>query len=345
MPVVYIIISAICGDTTISSAKRQPTRLESAIATALIAVPVIIILVIFVSQKNADISRFGITAEIAEKPQGQQGINPAELAPPQGFEKFGPGEYYDQETLYEKIDGKAPLYLESGFVKLFTQRYVNGKNYELTYELYVYDMGLTGNAFSVYSVQRRAGSSPGNLQFSYSTDNGLFLSYGKYYCEFIGSSDSPLLLDAIDFTANALIENLKDAGPVEIPQLDMFASQNLVPGSYILYLNSAYGFTGLTNTYSAKYKINGETVTAFISKQPDGSAAQKLAEQYVDFLIANGGEKIQSPDADTQYVDLYGSIEIVSVKDSFVYGIHQAEDKKAAENALALISEKLDEEK
>jgi len=334
-----------------SPARHQPTRLESIVAIALTAIPVIILVLIFTAHKTTDISRFGIQSSITEKPQSwglltedKSAIDLAGLAP-QGFKPFGHGESYDEETLYEKINGKAPLYTESGFVKLSTQRYVSEKNDELTFELYIYNMGSAANAFSVYSIQRRAESSPADgMPFAYRTENALYLADGRYYCELIGSSDSPLLLDAVDFTATALIENLKDAGPAEIPQLAIFPSQNLIPNTFILYLNGAFGFAGLTNTFSAKYKVNDETVTAFISKQPDPAAAKELADQYAEFVIVNGGEKIAPSDPAVKYIDFYGSLEIVSVEDSFVLGIHQADDRMAADIILALIRNSLAKE-
>lgn len=320
-----------------SPARHHPTRLESIVAIILTAIPLIVLVLIFTMQESSEISRFGIQTPVAEQPQAEPAIHLAAFSP-QGFKTFGPGESYDQETLYEKINGKAPLYTESGFVKLFTQRYVSEKDYELTFELYIYDMESVANAFSVYSIQRRAKSSPiDDLPFAYRTENALYLTHGRYYCELIGSSDSPLLLDALDFTATALVENLKDAGPLEIPQLALFPTENLVPNTFILYLNSAFGFEGLTNTFSAKYKIDNQTVTAFISKQTNSAAAENLANVYIDFLLDNGGEEISSSDTAVKYINFYGSLEVVSVENSFVFGIHLADDRKAAENILTLI--------
>ncbi len=317
-------------------------------AIVLIAVPLIVLIVIFNAQKSADISRFGIETPITEKPQSrglltddEQPIDFAHLAP-RGFAPFGPGESYVEETLYEKINGKAPLYTESGFVKLHTQRYVNVKDDELTFELCLYDMSSAANAFSVYSIQRRAQSSPvDDMPFAYRTQNSLYLALGRYYCELIGSSDSPLILDALDFIATTLVENLKDAGPVEIPQLALFPVENLTPNTFILYLNGAFGFDGLTNTFSAKYNLDGETITAFISKQPDGAVAKKLLDRYHQFLLDNGGEEIASSEPPAKYIDFYGGLEIVSVENSFVFGIHQAEDRTAARTILTLIRDRL----
>jgi hypothetical protein len=334
-----------------SPAQHHPTRFESIIAIVLVAVPLIVLIAIFKTNKGMDISRFGVQAPIPEKPQSpglpvenESVIAMADLTP-KGFKPFGPGESYNEENLYEKIDGKAPLYTESGFVKLYTQRYVNEKDDKLSFELYIYDMDSATNAFSVYSIQRRADSTPiEDLPFAYRTENSLYLAHGRYYCELVGSSDSPVLLDALDSTAAALVENLKNAGVLEIPRLALFPEKNLVPHTFILYLNGAFGFDGLTNTFSAKYKINDQTVTAFISKQSNSDAAKYLADQYAQFLLDNGADKIASPDPSAKYFDLFGSIEAVSVEDSFVFGIHQADDRRTAETILTLVRNNLAKE-
>jgi hypothetical protein len=327
-----------------SPVHHHPTRFESIIAIVLVAVPLIVLIAIFKTNKGADISRFGVRTPITEKPQGESVIGMADLAP-KGFKPFGPSESYNEENLYEKIDGKAPLYTESGFVKLYTQRYINEKDEQLTFELYIYDMDSEENAFSVYSIQRRADSTPiEDLPFAYRTENSLYLAHGRYYCELIGSSNSPLLLDALDFTASDLVENLKNAGVLEIPRLALFPAENLIPHTFILYLNGAFGFDELTNTFSAKYKIDDQTVTAFISKQSNTDVAENLANEYAQFLLDNGGDKIASPDPSAKYFDLFGSIEAVSVENSFVFGIHQADDRRTAETILTLIRDNLAEE-
>jgi hypothetical protein len=206
-------------------------------------------------------------------------------------------------------------------------------------------MASATGAFSVYGIQRRAEStSVDNLVFAYRTKNALSLAHGKYYCELVGSLESPVLLDAIDFTAPALVNSLDTPGPLEIPELKLFPADGLVPNTFILYLNGAFGFSGLTNTFSAKYKVNNETVTAFISKQNNVSEAKKLLDNYHKFLIENGADEIDSPEPDIKFVDFYGSIEAISTKEHFVFGIHQADELSATKTVLTIIRDKLTKE-
>jgi hypothetical protein len=324
-----------------SPAKHRPTRRQTIVSLVLVAVPVVILLVIFAAQRRADISRFGIASPPDKEQAGQSADALVRLAP-RGFKLFASAESYDTETLYQKIDGKAPLYTESGFIRLSTQRYINEKNEDLTFELYLYDMGKAENAFSVYSIQRRADSSPVNeMPFAYRTENALYLARGRYYCELVGSSDSPVILDAVDSVADALFKDLKDAGPTEIPALALFPVDRLIPHTFTLYLINAFGFEGLTDTFTAKYKVNDETVTAFFSKQTDSAAAKKVAAAYYKFLIDNGGMETASTSPDVGCVDYFSSFELVSTVGRFVCGVRQAADVPAAQTALGIVRSKL----
>ena len=115
---------------------------------------------------------------------------------PPGLEPMGPPERFDAETLSEKIDGKAELYLSSGFVSLVCQRFFSAGDNRLWLEVFLYDMGDGRNAFSVFSSQRRADGWDADLtRFAYRTENALFMAHGREYIEIVGSD--ALLSDAI----------------------------------------------------------------------------------------------------------------------------------------------------
>ena len=117
---------------------------------------------------------------------------------PKGFTAISGLETYNPDTLYEKIDGRAPLYTESGFEKLFTRLFKNDSNQVLTFELYVYDMAEPKNALAVYSQQKREDvQNLNDVDFGYQTTNALFYSLGRYYIEIIGSAESAELLKAM----------------------------------------------------------------------------------------------------------------------------------------------------
>ena len=109
------------SDFSVSSTGRISKRLESVISISIIAILLIISAILFVRQANTDMSRFGITAANMQLPQKMQPVPVVENSPaiqaPAGFEKLSDAETYTAENLYEKIDGKAPLYHRSGILE------------------------------------------------------------------------------------------------------------------------------------------------------------------------------------------------------------------------------------
>ena len=331
-----------------SATSSQARRLESAISICLVSILFLIGAGVFIKQFNYNMSRFGIDTTAAPRFE-----TPFELSSlvPAGFETLSEIETYISENLYEKINGKAPLYIESGFVKLFTHRFISKEDESLWMELFVYDMGATRNAFSVYSVQRRADADILSLfpaWFGYRTSNALFFVHGKYYIELLGSSESDELFKAMAAIAWKIKSELAVDKVTEIAELSLFPSENIVPGSAKLYLANAFGFEELTDTFTVKYNIDGETITAFLSKRPNPKDAKKVAENYYDFLIDNGGV-VKRPANETlraiegKVIDFYGTIEIVFAVGPFVAGIHEAENRQAAEKLAEILINRLNE--
>ena len=47
---------------------------------------------------------------------------------------------------------------------------------------------------------------------------------------------------------------------------------------------------GLADIFTAQYKIDGQTITAFFGKRPDAKDAEAMAESYHKFLTENGAK-------------------------------------------------------
>ncbi len=318
------------------STSGRAKRLESAICICLLAILFLIAITVLIKQSDYDMGRFGIEIAVGEPITAK-----LRSLPPAGFEMLSE-EVYLADNLFEKINGKAPLYIESGFEKLFTQRLINKDRESLWMELFVFDMAALKNAFSVYSVQRRPGVEflP-DMQFGYRTTDSLYFVHGKYYIEFIASSKSDELFIAMMEVAHNIQTNLPVDKVTEISELTLFPQDNFVTGSPKLYLASAFGFEGFTDIFTAQYKLGDETITAFFSKRSDSGDAQLVAKSYYNFLLENGGELKPAIDKtlEGKVVDFYDTTEIVSAAGLFVFGIHEAQSQQSAEKiAITLIN-------
>lgn len=331
-------------------------RLESAISILLLAVLLLIGLGVFIRQFDVDMGRFGIDTTTAGPSLEQTEPNTQEPAldalMPDGFKKLSETETYDAGNLYEKINGKAPLYTESGFVKLFTRRLISKDDENLWMELFVFDMAVIRNAFSIYSVQKRADA----LMFAfakpkpcYRTSNGLYFVHGKFYVELIGSTESTVLDKAmaeiaVKFASQIAVDDAK------IAEFALFPEEDFVPGSFKLYLANAFGFDGFTDIFTCRYKLGDQSITTFLSKRPDPRDAQTTVESYYNFLIEN--DAVDKPTANktlkdigAKVLDFYDTTEIIFAIGPFVGGIHEAENQKSAEELAARLFDKLNKEK
>ncbi len=278
-------------------------------------------------------------------------IAPAPKGPPDsGWAPFltdhltpmSPPELFGPDNLSDKIDGKADLYLTSGFVGLQCQRFARKDNREAWMEVFVYDMGNVRQAFAVYSVQRREQSKDLDLgSFAYRTADALFLVHGKYYVEITASaSPKKLAADMETFARRFTARTATDEEP--IPELALLPRANRIEGSLILYLANGFGFEDFSNLFAANYWADGAELTAFFAVRHTAGEAARLAGAYAEFLLANGGEEesafIRVPGA--RVVNLYGTYEVFFPHGSVLAGVHQAENKDVAERlAVALYEE------
>jgi hypothetical protein len=326
-------------------------RFESVIGTVILFLLFATAVGVYVIQRDVNMARFGV----GQISGGAGQIQPAdeELASSlkslatTDFPAVGNAEIYNADNLYEKIDGKAPMYQESGFEWLTTQRFANSKNPDLGLELYLYDMGNSRNAFSVYSRQKRADVKDLNdIPFGYKTSNAIYISHSRYYIEIIGFAESEELIGVMKGIAKKLSGQLAVGEEGRIAELGFFPHEGTVAGSWKLQLNNAFGFDGLADTYSAQYKADGKTVAIFFSRRSSADEARTLAKSYYDFLLTNGATS--SPPAsdvlkrlNAGVLDFYGTSEIVFAAGPFVAGVHEADDRQAAEKAAEVLIDRL----
>lgn len=334
-----------------SQTPGRAKRLESGISFCLLVALLLIALGVLIKQSHSDMSRFGINEHVGGPAAGRQTIGPAAAdalsVAPAGYGAAWEVSTYTEESLYEKIDGKAPFYTDAGFEKLLTRRFSSKDNQQLSMELYVFDMGNIRNAFSVYSRQKRPHVEPlAGVRFGYRAANARYFVHGRYYCELVGSSEADELHKAMEELSKNVRKSLGVDGNSEMPELSLFPSEDLVPNSYKLFIGDAFGFDGLSGTFSAGYEIKGRNITAFISNRSSRQAARKLVERYSDFLIGTGGsakqtdnEKLKALEA--RVIDVYGFVEIIFAAGPYTAGIHEAENQELAEEFASTLAEKL----
>lgn len=272
------------------------------------------------------------------EPAANQSIVP--LPPELGI--FGAPESFTPDNLYDKIDGKAELYLAAGVVGMRCQRFALKNAEDQWLEWFDYDMDNLPQAFSVFSTQRRAeGQTLDLTEYAYKTQNALYFVCGRHYVEAIASSANAPLMEAVLKLAGRFVA--ANPATTRLPQFELLPADDLVPGSFTLQTTDAFGFDQFKNVFTAQYQVNDAKLMAFVTSCRDADAAAALRDAYRSFLLANGGKEIASQNSSDpgKPIEIMGGFEIVFCRGSFVAGIHAAPTLALAEQIATRLRQRL----
>jgi hypothetical protein len=323
---------------------RTPGKTETLIGYAILLVLVVTAGSVFLAQfhHNAAVLTPSSLRPESSSPSAVPRLDLGALAP-EGLVALSPPETFGPDTLSEKIDGKAELYLSAGFVQLFAQRFSRRGNPQAWLELFLYDMGSMRNAFAVYSVQRREDGQRIDLgDFAYKTDDALFLVHGQYYAEVIGPALGKSAAEILPAVGRGVVEKVK-ANREGLAELALFPTEHLKRETISLLAADAFGFDRFRSVFTAQYKLGETDLTAFLSQRTRPAEAAELAAAYHQFLLQNGGKEVKpgSGLADVRMVELFGTYEVVFSQGRMLAGVHGAEKRQAAEQLARILKERL----
>jgi hypothetical protein len=289
-------------------------------------------------------SRFNPAVFVALRPpqlQGRPGAvsgqapaaTAAFLPEVEGFNPLAPIESYNPDNLSDKIDGKAELYLSAGFKEMSCRSFNLGEAGGTHVDVYLYDMGSPPHAFAAFSGQRRPGSASSRLTANaYNTANALFFTHGRFYVEIVADRTAETLQRSLEGYAAALLAKLPVVEGKSQDAKALFPKEGLALDTVRLCAADAFGCEGLNNALTGEYSLKDGTATGFIAGRDTPEQAQADAKRYLDFLAANGYQKIQTSGApaDLQVLVLDNSFEIVFVEGKTMAGVHDATSTEAA---------------
>lgn len=269
-----------------------------------------------------------------------QPISPIFPIPPDVI-PLSPPEQFNSENLYNKINGKAELYLSAGFVELKCQRFSLVNQPDMWIEAYIYQMEDPSKAFSVYSAQRREDGQPIQITpYSYRTPNAVFLTHGNFYVEIVSSIISESVGQIAQQIATQWVNHTKiDSTSTQITEIDLFPKDNLIKDSIMLLSENVFGYDRFKNIFIGTYQFGINQVTAFISKQETTQDAQELANGYHQFLKMFGGKEIETQQIPTacKMMLILDRYETICSHKQLIVGVREAPSVEVATHLTQLL--------
>jgi hypothetical protein len=246
----------------------------------------------------------------------------ARLAP-EGWTIYDQVGQFTADNLYERINGRAELYLAYDVVSLTTATFEDKTDIGRFIELSVFDMGNPTNAFGIFSVERFQGDPPLDLgRMGYLSDSNAYIWKGKYYITIVVSDSTEefeqLSLDLASKVTAALI----DSGE-RVWGLSALPQEHLINDSVQYFKVDALGLDFIQNTYTAEYLKGETTIKAFLSQQTNPDDALDLVERYEEYSqeYGQGFKRRIKNGAEFVLCDMGGTFDVVFRKGRIVGGV------------------------
>ena len=250
----------------------------------------------------------------------------------QGLTAMGPTEFYDSDTLYEKINGRAPAYLEFNFQELTSRSFSLEGRGDQFIDAYLYRMDTPINAFGIFSIERsEVGGILDFIADGYRSGMGYFMRHGTTYIQVLASSSEADVMTK----AEALARELVAAIPENNEGLEgrfLLPSESQIPGSLTYISTDAYGQSALSQVFEAKYEVAGSELIFFTQSSADVGTARENWEAVREFYSKYGSieSSPQMGDLDVFVSESFGQWNIILTTDTTVAGVVNATDKEAA---------------
>ena len=199
-----------------------------------------------------------------------------------GAKPMSDTEFYTADSLFEKIDGRAPAYQNYNVQQLRCRSFAVTAAAGSYVDLYEYRFDNPVDAFGMFSLERDPKGQP--LEFApdgYSGEMGYFFRQGAVYVQIIASDEKPATLAlakaiALDRAKELPADDTGLAGRRKLPAEGMIAdSVSFVP-------ENAQGQAALKQVFQARYKFNGAEVPFFVmvSSPEEAAGAWKSFEDF-----------------------------------------------------------------
>lgn len=197
--------------------------------------------------------------------------------------------YYNNETLYDYIDGAAELYLSYGFHNVISRRYASPGEMDIVAE--IFDMKGARDAFGAFTNMREKNQNEFG-QGSQQIEGSLIFWKDNYFISISTNKNTEKSLEAIRQIAAFIDKAIVSKG--NIPSImNLLPEKNLVPEGYCyfhhyIWINSYYfianynifDISGSTDAVIAKYGPADKRLYLMLIQYPDEISAKNAFDKF-----------------------------------------------------------------
>lgn len=220
--------------------------------------------------------------QITTSSKSLTGLLPHEYS---GWKAESKDKFYDNETLYNYIDGGAELYISYGFSEVISRRYTKAGQPEIRVD--IFDMIKSGNAYGVYTHSRE------RIEHNYGQGSqtliGAVLFWkDRFYISILCQTGTTDCDEAIHGLAKAIDAAIPNEGSIP-GVVKLLPEDNLVAES-VTYFHHPVWLNYFAWLFESNYlNINKETSAVWAKYETTRKRAMLLLVQYPDEHTARLG--------------------------------------------------------
>ena len=196
--------------------------------------------------------------------------------------------FFDEDTLYDLINGAMENFLIYGFEKVVTVDYDNAEH-DSPIVVELYQMESPRAAFGIYASERNPRSTfkPIGAE-GYVGGTALNFWAGNYYAKMTVFQESEALQRAMENLANALSRKIGNAGAAALPEIALFPIENLVPNTVRFLAQDVLGQRYFTSGFEATYRTGNSESKLVIALPGDEAAAREALDRFREYTASSG---------------------------------------------------------
>jgi len=248
-------------------------------------------------------------------------------------------EFYAPDTLYEYVDGEAPLYLSYGFRGLACVRFADSRDVENSFAVEIFDMGGLEGGFGVYSSHRHSTEKFASYGTQGYRSGALLIAWkGPYFISMLGDEDNAATSKALEQAIREIVKKIpgEDAYPDFLKRLPQ---ENRMPNSEKFIAKDYLGWKFFRRAIEAKYVVESVTATVFIVPCLDSAKAKEVYDEFFKTMSEQSGAKFEKREGGVWIKDPYLGGVSASQEGDCVFGVISPQDDLSEKSRQTLMDQ------